>query len=96
MNFDKQTKVSVRGETEVHMNTSKQQYTTNYSVPALKPGEKYNLSVKEASAYFGIGEKKLRKIIDDSRNKDFVLMNGSHVLIKRIAFERFIDNACEI
>lgn len=62
----------------------------------LKPNEKYNLTIKEASAYFTIGEKKLRQIVDENYDSDFVLMNGSHVLLKRTAFERFIDRTSSI
>ena len=58
---------------------------------ALKPGEKYNLTIKEASAYFSLGEKKLRRIAEDNPDAGFVLMNGSHILIKRTAFEKYID-----
>jgi len=57
----------------------------------LMPGEKYNLTVKEASAYFSIGEKKLRKIVEENPDADFILRNGSHMLIKRNSFERYID-----
>lgn len=57
----------------------------------LMPGEKYNLTVKEAAAYFSIGEKKLRKIAEENSDTAFVLMNGSRMLIKRVAFEKFID-----
>lgn len=57
----------------------------------LMPGEKYTLTVKEATAYFSIGEKKLRRIAEENPDAGFVLMNGSHMLIKRAAFERYID-----
>lgn len=57
----------------------------------LKPGEKYTLIIKEASAYFSLGEKKLRRIAEDNPDAGFVLMNGSHMLIKRTAFEKYID-----
>ena len=54
------------------------------------------MTIKEAAAYFSIGEKKLRRIIDDNYDADFVLMNGSHVLLKRAAFERYIDGLLSI
>lgn len=57
----------------------------------LMPGEKYTLTIKEATAYFSIGEKKLRRLAEDNPDAGFVLMNGSHMLIKRAAFERYID-----
>ncbi len=62
----------------------------------LMPGEKYNLTIKEAAAYFSIGEKKLRRIAEENPEADFVLMNGSHMLLKRHAFEKYIDMAGSI
>ena len=57
----------------------------------LKPGEKYTLTIKEASAYFSLGEKKLRRIDEDNPDAGFVLMNASHMLNNRTAFEKNID-----
>lgn len=57
----------------------------------LMPGQKYNLTIKEAAAYFSIGEKKLRRLAEENPESAFVLMNGSHMLIKRVAFEKFVD-----
>ena len=53
--------------------------------------QKYTLTIEEASAYFRIGETKLRKIIADNPNAEFILYNGNRAQIKRIVFERFID-----
>ena len=53
--------------------------------------QKYTLTIEEASAYFRIGETKLRRIIADNPNADFILYNGNRAQIKRIVFERFID-----
>lgn len=58
--------------------------------------EKYVLSIKEASAYFGIGEHKLRNLIDANRQEDFILRNGRHTRIKRRAFEQYIDDHSDI
>lgn len=66
------------------------------ALKSLKPHEKYNLTIKEAAAYFSIGEKKLRSIVDENYDADFILMNGSHVLLKRAAFERYIDKLLSI
>ena len=52
---------------------------------------KYTLSVQEASKYFHIGDKKLRKLIDEDQGADFILWNGTRPQIKRKVFERFID-----
>ena len=53
--------------------------------------ERYTLSVEEAAVYFRIGENKLRKIIGENENADFVLWNGNRPQIKRILFEKYID-----
>lgn len=58
--------------------------------------EKYVLSIKEASAYFGIGEHKLRSLIDENRQEGFILRNGRYTRIKRKAFEQYIDDHSDI
>lgn len=55
------------------------------------PGEKYNLIIKEAATYFSIGEKKLWRIAEENHEAGFVFMNGSHMLLKRNTFEKYID-----
>ncbi len=55
--------------------------------------EQYNLTVKEASQYFRIGETKLRKIIDEDPTADYILWNGNRPLIKKKMFENYIDKA---
>lgn len=39
--------------------------------------EKYTLSIEEAAAYFRGGENKLRRIIADNPDADFILWNGN-------------------
>lgn len=58
------------------------------NVPVWK---KYALTVKEAAEYFNIGEKKLRKLVDDYGDTGFAVWNGTKVLIKRQSFEKFLD-----
>lgn len=53
--------------------------------------EKYTLTVQEASAYFRIGESKLRRIISENKDADFILWNGNRPQIKRAIFEKYID-----
>ena len=53
--------------------------------------KKYTLSIEEAAAYFRIGENKLRKIVDEDRTADYLLWNGNRVHIKRVLFEKYID-----
>ncbi len=57
--------------------------------------EKANLSMEEASAYFGIGINKLREMTNDS-NCPYVLWNGSKRMIKRKALEKFLEAAYSI
>lgn len=52
---------------------------------------KYTLSVQEAAEYFGFSDKKIRKIIDEHENSNFVLWNGTRPRIKRQLFEQFVD-----
>ncbi|MDO5486287.1 MAG: excisionase, partial [Sarcina sp.] len=44
-----------------------------------------------AIAYFRIGEGKLRNIIKNNPNANFILWNGNRAQIKRKLFERYID-----
>ncbi len=54
--------------------------------------EKYTLSIEEAAAYFRVGENKLRRIVEENRDADFVLWNNSRAQIKRKKFENYIDS----
>ena len=60
-----------------------------YEIPIWR---KYTLTVEEAAVYFRIGEHKLRKIISENKNADYLLWNGNRVQIKRTKFERYVDN----
>lgn len=53
--------------------------------------QKYTLTIEEAAAYFRIGENKLRIMISQNPNAEYLLWNGNRVQIKRIMFEKFID-----
>lgn len=53
--------------------------------------EKYTLSVEEAAAYFRIGENKIRKMINENRDADYILWNNTRAQIKRKKFENYID-----
>ena len=57
----------------------------------IPPWERYTLSVEEAAIYFRIGENKLRKIISENQDADFILWNGNRPQIKRKKFEIYID-----
>ena len=53
---------------------------------------KYTLSIEEASQLFRIGENKLRNIINENPNRNFILWNGNRAQIKRDLFAKFIDS----
>ena len=53
--------------------------------------EKYTLTIEEAASYFRIGENKLRRIISENGNAEYILWNGNRPQIKRIKFEKLID-----
>lgn len=54
--------------------------------------QKYVLSVEEAAAYFHIGVNRLRRLISQHKNADWLLWNQTHAQIKRCKFEQFIDS----
>ena len=53
--------------------------------------ERYTLTVEEAATYFRIGENKLRRVIRENKDADFLLWNGNRPQIKRVMFEKYID-----
>lgn len=55
--------------------------------------EKYTLSIEEAAEYFRIGQKRLRQMVAENPDADFILQNGNRIQIKRKLFEQFIDLA---
>lgn len=57
--------------------------------------EKYTLTIEEAAVYFRIGENKLRRIISENKDADYVFWNGNRAQIKRKLFEKYIDQ-CEL
>lgn len=72
-------------ERTIMMNEQKQE---KYEVPIWR---KYTLSVQEAAKYFRIGDKKLRRLIDENPTTEYILWNGSRPQIKRRVFEQFLD-----
>lgn len=57
---------------------------------------KFTLTVNEAVDYFGIGEKKLRRLMEEHIDSGFVIQNGTKQLIKRAMFEDFINKTMTI
>ena len=61
-------------------------------VPIL---EKYLLSIREASAYFNLGVKRLRRLAEDNTDS-FSLCNGNRYMIIRPKFEQFLMESSSI
>lgn len=53
---------------------------------------KWILTIDEASRYSNIGEKKIRELAKDKNCISFILKVGNKTLIKRKAFENWLDN----
>lgn len=53
--------------------------------------EKYTLTIEEAAVYFRIGESKLRRIVNENPDANYILWNGNRIQIKRKLFESYID-----
>ena len=58
--------------------------------------EKYMLTLREAAEYFHIGEKKMRQIVDENMDANFLLESGNRIMIKRKLFEEYLDGASVI
>lgn len=58
--------------------------------------EKFALTISEAVQYFGIGEKKLRNLVNSHPDGGFWLYNGNKVLIKRGRFEKFLEETTSL
>ena len=58
--------------------------------------EKYILTIQEAAEYFHIGEKKLRKLVEERTDADYLIMNGNRVMLKRKLFEKYLDESASV
>lgn len=65
---------------------------TYNTIPIWK---KINLTINEAARYSGIGRDKLYEIAK-TPHCQFVLRNGSHILIKRKEFEEYMSQITEV
>ena len=57
--------------------------------------EKYLLTMKEASAYFNIGVKRLRRLAEDNMGT-FAVHNGNRYMIIRPKFEEYLAESSSI
>ena len=60
----------------------------------MKASEKFLLTIREASVYFGIGEKKLRRMVEDNEG-GFSIVNGNRYLIIRPQLEQYFIHLAE-
>lgn len=60
--------------------------------PQVPIWEKYTLTIEEAAAYFRIGENKLRQLVNEHPDAEYILWNGNRPQIKRIMFGKMIDS----
>lgn len=58
--------------------------------------EKYTLTIEEAAQYFQIGESKLRRLLEQNPDDEYILYNGNRKQIKRQLFEKYIDRCSAI
>ena len=64
----------------------------NITVPV---SEKYMLTIREASVYFNIGIKKMRRLAEDNAGR-FAVFSGNRYLIIRTKFEKFVEECSAI
>lgn len=57
--------------------------------------EKYLLTIREASAYFNLGIKRLRRLAEDNTDT-FSIYNGSRCMIIRPKFEQFLADSTSL
>ena len=60
--------------------------------PSVPVWHKTNLTLEEASAYYGIGINTLRELTDRDECQKYVLWVGRKRLIKRELFARYLEN----
>lgn len=53
---------------------------------------KYGLTIEEAAEFSCIGTHRLREIITENNDLNFVLHKGNQVIIKRPQFEKWLEN----
>ena len=87
-NFEEDVEITDENMKEIMQTLGKDQNEDPNEVPVY---QKYCLTIREASKYFGIGEGKLRFFLRDHPDADYIIWIGNKCLIKRKLFELFID-----
>ena len=64
---------------------------TNHREIEISISEKYMLTIKEASVYFNIGIKQMRRLAEDNTGS-FAIFMGNRYLIIRMRFEDYISS----
>ncbi len=81
-----------RGGYRVMSKTAKKSKAV-HKKPEVPVSERYTLSVEEAAIYYGIGQKRLRSLIAEKPDADYLLTVGNRTQFKRKLFEEYIDSA---
>ena len=68
---------------------------TYLNEPTLPLSQKYMLTIKEASVYFIIGMKKLRRLAEENLG-EFAVYSGNRFLINRTKFEAFLSKTSAV
>lgn len=58
--------------------------------------EKFCLSIEEAAEYFGIGENRIRQLVENNKYADYILQIGNRTKIKRKVFENYVLSLASI
>ena len=58
--------------------------------------QKFTLTIKEASQYFNIGIKKMRRLAEENTRNGFAVYSGNRFLIIRTKFEKFLAETSAI
>ena len=66
--------------------------TENVTVPV---SERSMVTIREASVYFNIGIKKMRRLAEDNAGR-FAVFSGNRYLIIRTKFEKFVEECSAI
>ena len=59
-------------------------------------GRSIHYPLKRQHPIFVLEKEKLRKLVNDNPNAEYLLWNGNRVQIKRTRFEKFIDTLSAI